>query len=200
VLPTPEECQLSKIAGLVLAAGGGRRYGGPKALVRHDDGRLLVERAVATLRAAGCGPILVVLGAEAARVRSEAQLGDASLVDNPGWKTGMGSSLRVGLGALAETDAEGAVVLLVDTPNIGPEAASRVMDAFDGTGALLAATYKGRRGHPVLLGRDHWGGVTVLATADVGARAYLVAHAEQVRGVPCEDVADDTDIDLPPAE
>jgi CTP:molybdopterin cytidylyltransferase MocA len=166
--------------------------------VRHDDGRLLVERAVATLRAAGCEPIFVVLGAEAARVRSEAQLGDSSLVDNPGWKSGMGSSLRVGLAALGETDAEGAAVLLVDTPGIGPEAVSRVMGAFDGTGSLLAATYKGRRGHPVLLGRDHWGGVSVLATADVGARAYLVAHANQVRSVPCEDVADDTDLDVPP--
>ena len=123
--------------------------------MRHDDGRLPVERAVATLRAAGCGPIVVVLGAEAARVRSEAQLGDASLVDNPGWKTGMGSSLRVGLGALAGTDADAVTVLLVDTPGIGPEAVSRVVGACDGPGALLTATYKGRRGHPVLLGREH---------------------------------------------
>jgi nicotine blue oxidoreductase len=199
VLPTPEECQLSKIAGLVLAAGGGRRYGGPKALVRHDDGQLLVERAVNTMRAGGCAPIFVVLGAEAARVRGEAQLGDVCLVDNPGWKTGMGSSLRVGLSALAGTDADAVAVLLVDTPGIGPEAVSRVVAACDGPGALLTATYQGRRGHPVLLGREHWAGVTVLATADVGARAYLMAHASRVRGVPCEDVADDTDIDVPSA-
>ena len=184
----------------MLAAGGGRRYGGPKALVRHDDGRLLVERAAATLRAGGCAPIFVVLGAEAARVRAEADLGDASLVDNPGWKTGMGSSLRVGLGALAESDAEAATVLLVDTPNITAEAIARVVSACDGAGALLAATYNGRRGHPVLLGRAHWSGVSLLATADVGARAYLLAHSSQVRGVPCEDVADDTDVDVPPTD
>jgi nicotine blue oxidoreductase len=168
--------------------------------VRHDDGQLLVERAVAALRAGGCSPIFVVLGAESARVRAEAQVGDASLVDNPGWKSGMGSSLRVGLGALAETDAEAAAVLLVDKPGVGPEAVSRVVSACDGSSALLAATYKGRRGHPVLLGRDHWSGVTVLATADVGARAYLVAHTNDVRDVPCEDVADDADIDVPPVE
>ena len=182
----------------MLAAGGGRRYGGPKALVRHDDGQLLVERAVDTLRAGGCAPIIVVLGAEAARVRTEARLGDVSLVDDPSWKRGMGSSLRAGLTALSETDADATAVLLVDTPGIGPEAVSRVLGACDGPGSLLSATYKGKRGHPVVLGREHWAGVTVLATADVGARAYLVAHADQVRGVPCEDVADDTDLDFPP--
>ncbi|WP_344407317.1 nucleotidyltransferase family protein [Dactylosporangium fulvum] len=184
---------------MVLAAGGGRRYGGPKALVRHDDGRLLVERAVATLRDGGCTRILVVLGAEAARVRGEAQLGAADVVENPAWKSGMGSSLRVGLAALAETDADAAAVLLVDTPGIGPDAVARLLAATDGgPGALLTATYKGKRGHPVILGRDHWAGVATLATADVGARAYLVAHAEQVQGVPCEDIADDTDLDVPP--
>jgi uracil-DNA glycosylase len=70
--------------------------------VRHDDGRLLVERAVATLRDGGCARIVVVLGAESARVRAEAQLGDARLVDNPTWKSGMGSSLRVGHAAVAD--------------------------------------------------------------------------------------------------
>jgi nicotine blue oxidoreductase len=183
----------------VLAAGGGRRYGGPKALVRHDDGRLLVERAVAALRDGGCAPILVVVGAEAGRVRAEATLGEVTLVDNPGWKSGMGSSLRVGLEAVGATGAEAVTVLLVDTPGIGAEAIRRVADAFGGPSTLVAASYRGRRGHPVLLGRDHWTGVAVLATADVGARAYLVAHAAQVQTVPCEDIADDADIDLPPS-
>ncbi|MFG2039155.1 NTP transferase domain-containing protein [Dactylosporangium sp. NPDC048998] len=190
---------LSAIVGLVLAAGGGRRYGGPKALVRHEDGRLLVERAVATLRDGGCTRIWVVLGAESGRVRDEAQLAGVELLDNPIWKSGMGSSLRVGLAALAETDAQAVAVLLVDTPGIGPEAVARLLAAAPGgSGALLTATYKGRRGHPVILGRDHWPGVTTLATADVGARAYLIAHSAEVQGVPCEDIADDTDLDVPP--
>jgi nicotine blue oxidoreductase len=167
--------------------------------VRHDDGRLLVERAVATLRDGGCTRIWVVLGAESARVRAEASLADVSVVDNPAWKSGMGSSLRVGLAALSETDAPAAAVLLVDTPGIGPDAVARLLAAAPADpGALLTATYKGKRGHPVILGRDHWPGVTTLATADVGARAYLIAHADQVQGVPCEDIADDTDWDVPP--
>lgn len=188
------EYELS-VAGLVLAAGGGRRYGGPKALVRRDD-RLLVERAVDTVRAGGCAPIVVVLGAEAATVRAQADLGDAILVDNPGWKSGMGSSLKVGLEAVGATDAEAVLVLLVDTPGITADAVRRVAEKH-GPDMLVAATYEGRRGHPVLLGRDHWGGVASLATADIGARAYLMARASSVVTVACEDIADDTDIDLP---
>jgi nicotine blue oxidoreductase len=188
------EYELS-VAGLVLAAGGGRRYGGPKALVRRGE-RLLVERAAETLREGGCAPIIVVLGAEAATVRTEAELGDATLVDNPGWKSGMGSSLKVGLQAAGGTDAEAVVVLLVDTPGITPEAVRRVADKH-GPDMLVAATYEGRRGHPVLLGRDHWAGVATLASADIGARAYLMARAGSVVTVACEDIADDTDIDLP---
>jgi CTP:molybdopterin cytidylyltransferase MocA len=186
------------VAGLVLAAGGGRRYGGPKALVRRD-GELLVERAVATAREAGCAPIIVVVGASAAEVREQANLGDATIVDNPGWKTGMASSLKTGLAALVETDAEATIVLLVDTPGVTPEAVRRV-SAKAGSDALVTATYGNRRGHPVLLGRDHWSGVTTLATADVGARAYLTARAAEVVAVSCEDCSDDTDLDVPEPE
>jgi CTP:molybdopterin cytidylyltransferase MocA len=183
------------VAGLVLAAGGGRRYGGPKALVRHE-GSLLVERAVATVRAGGCSPVVVVLGAAAADVRAQAQLGDATLVENEGWKTGMGSSLRVGLDALAATDVDAVVVLLVDTPGVTADAVRRVMEK-NGRDALVSATYGNRRGHPVLLGRDHWAGVSLLASADIGARAYLSAHLAEVHTVACDDISDDTDIDLP---
>ncbi len=185
------------VAGLVLAAGGGRRYGGPKALVRHE-GRLLVERAVATVRDGGCTPIVVVLGASSADVRAQAQLGPVSFVENEGWKSGMGSSLRAGLEALAATDADSVVVLLVDTPGITAEAVRRVA-AKSGRDALVSATYGQRRGHPVLLGRDHWSGVASLATADIGARAYLMARGSAVLTVPCDDVSDDTDMDFPEA-
>jgi nicotine blue oxidoreductase len=179
----------------VLAAGGGRRYGGPKALVRHE-GSLLVERAVATVRAGGCAPIVVVLGAAAAEVRAQARLTDVTIVENAGWKAGMGSSLRTGLDALAATDADAVVVLLVDTPGVTSEAVRRVTEK-DGRDVLAAATYGNRRGHPVLLGRDHWTGVALLATADIGARAYLSARSAEVHTVPCDDIADDADIDFP---
>jgi CTP:molybdopterin cytidylyltransferase MocA len=183
------------IAGLVLAAGAGRRYGGPKALVRYD-GRLLVERAVDVVRAAGCAPVAVVLGAAADEVRAQARLGDALLVVNPDWSSGMGSSLRTGLAALTDTGAVAAVVQLVDTPGITPEAVRRFVALADHE-VLAMAGYGDRRGHPVLLGRDHWHGVVRLAVGDVGARPYLASHADLVRVIPCDDVADDTDLDTP---
>src|SRR5690349_6772534 len=98
-------------AGLVLAAGGGRRYGMAKALVPYG-GRLLVDRAADTLRNAGVALRVVVLGAEAERVRAAAP-GLPHPVVNPDWPSGLASSLRVGLAALAGTPAGAAVILLV---------------------------------------------------------------------------------------
>jgi len=179
------------IAGVVLAAGAGRRYGMPKALVAYR-GSLLVQRAAATLAEAGCAPTVVVLGAEAARVRAAAP--GLQFVDNLDWATGMGSSLCTGLAALRQTAAVAAVVLLVDMPGVTPTAVRRI--AGHATAVDLAmGGYGERRGHPVLLGRDHWDGVTASATGDRGAREYLRAHADMLRVVPVEDVADDFDLD-----
>ncbi|WP_435207781.1 NTP transferase domain-containing protein, partial [Micromonospora sp. bgisy143] len=83
-------------AGLLLAAGAGRRLGHPKALLPYR-GRLLVEHAADILTTAGCRPVLVVLGARADEVRARARLPD--VVVNADWVTGMGSSLRVGVGS-----------------------------------------------------------------------------------------------------
>ena len=182
----------SLCAGLVLAAGGGRRYGMPKALVPHGD-RLLVQHAADTLRTAGCGPVLVVLGAAAEQVRAAAPDLPATIV-NPDWATGMASSLRAGLTALAATDARAALVLLVDMPGVTPAAVRRIA-ALAAPDALVTGSYGERRGHPVLLGRDHWAGVAETATGDRGARDYL--RAREVRVVPVGDVADDHDIDTP---
>ncbi|MEU3602163.1 nucleotidyltransferase family protein [Streptomyces sp. NPDC006798] len=185
------------VVGLLLAAGGGRRLGGrPKALLRHR-GRPLVEHAVAALRAGGCDPVYVVLGAAAEEVRARADLTGCAIVDNPGWERGMGSSLRAGLAALPPY-ADAVVVLLVDQPGIGAAAVARVRAAGTGTGraALAAARYDGVRGHPVLLGAAHWPDVARSATADRGARSYLRTRPELAL-VECGDVAAPFDVDTP---
>ena len=182
------------IAGVVLAAGAGRRYGMPKALIRYPD-RLLVQHAADTLRGAGVAEVVVVLGAQAERVRAAAPDLPPTVV-NPRWASGLGSSLRTGLAALTGTGADAAVVLLVDMPGVTAEAVRRVV-AFAAPEALVTGGYGGRRGHPVLLGREHWAGVASSATGDFGARDYLRAHAGLVRVVEVGDVADDLDIDLP---
>ncbi|MFF4214102.1 NTP transferase domain-containing protein [Streptomyces sp. NPDC001796] len=184
-----------RIAGLLLAAGGGRRLGGqPKALLEHR-GRPLVEHAAGVLRAAGCGRVHVVLGAAATAVRERADLTGCVSVDNPDWEEGMGSSLRAGLASLAGTGARAALVLLVDQPGIGPEAVARVLRAFRDEESLASAAYEGVRGHPVLLGSAHWAGVARTAAGDRGARAYLKTHDDAMTRVECGDVAQAYDID-----
>jgi CTP:molybdopterin cytidylyltransferase MocA len=184
---------LNRVAGLVLAAGAGRRIGGAKALLRHGNA-LLVERAAGTLHEAGCDPVVVVLGAQAALVQATAELNGTEVVVNRAWGTGMGSSLRAGLGALANTDAEAVVVVLVDMPGVTAAAVRRIA-ALPYPQVLVCATYAKRRDHPMLLGREHWAGIATLANADVGARPYLMAHAGEILDVACDDIADGVDID-----
>lgn len=181
------------VAGLLLAAGAGRRMGMPKALVRHA-GRLFVESAAAVLAAGGCEPVVVVLGARSADVRAEAELTGYQVVDNPDWPEGMGASVRVGLGALVGSGALAAVVLPVDVPGVTPAAVARVLGTASPT-TLARASYDGVPGHPVLIGSAHWQGVIESAVGDVGARDYLRAH--EVLDVPCADVATGTDVDRP---
>jgi CTP:molybdopterin cytidylyltransferase MocA len=180
-----------RVAGLLLAAGAGRRMGMPKALVSHR-GRLFVESAADVLSAAGCAPVVVVLGAQADTVRARARLTGYVLVDNPEWPAGMGSSVRVGLAAL---DGPTAVVILpVDVPGVTSAAVARLL-AFADPDALARASYDGVPGHPVLIGRSHWPGVASSAVGDIGARDYLRSHP--VLDVPCADIATGTDVDRP---
>jgi CTP:molybdopterin cytidylyltransferase MocA len=181
---------MTGIAGIVLAAGAGRRFGGPKA-VAELDGERLVDRAVRLLRDGGCDPVVAVLGAAVVEVP-----GADAVVVNAEWAEGMGSSLRAALVSPALAGAGAAVVVLADQPWLSA-AAVRAVAAEAARGraasALVTATYAGERGHPVALGRDHWAGVAALARGDVGARAYLRAHAGAVVEVPCEGSAADVD-------
>lgn len=181
-------------AGVVLAAGEGRRFGSPKALARYQ-GSLLVERAAHALDEAGCGPVVVILGAAADAVTHRAALSSFTVVINHDWASGMASSLHTAIDYLdAHTDVACALILPVDMPGISASAARRVA-AFASRTALAAATFDDRRSHPVLLGREHWSGVRAAATGDEGARSYLKRHS--VTTVACDDVAAGFDIDHP---
>ncbi|MFC9234431.1 NTP transferase domain-containing protein [Streptomyces decoyicus] len=185
------------MAGLLLAAGGGRRLGGrPKALLDHR-GRPLVEHAARALRDGGCHPVHIVLGAAADSVRERADLSAYGVSENPDWAQGMGSSLRVGLAALADSGADAVVVSLVDQPGIGAAAVARVVAAYAGDASLASAAYDGRRGHPVLFGAGRWADIAATAEGDRGARAYLRRHADDLTLVECSDIAEPYDIDTP---
>ena len=176
--------------GLLLAAGEGRRFGGPKALARDDDGTSWLLRAVQALRP--CSEIVVVLGAEAERAAALLPL-SVSRIRADDWAEGMGASLRAGLEALGPTDHDAALVSLVDLPDVDAAVVARLVAASQGRGDLARAAYDGVPGHPVLLGRDHWAGVVASATGDRGARDYLAAH--DVDLVECGDLATGVDVD-----
>ncbi|GAA2758652.1 nucleotidyltransferase family protein [Actinopolymorpha rutila] len=183
------------VAGLLLAAGEGRRLGRPKALV-DLDGRLLVERGLATLTAGGCTPVHVVLGAAHDEVLAAADLAGATVVLNEDWRAGLASSLRAGLAALP-SQVEAVVVALVDQPLVTPEVVRRLRQAYDGGAVTAVATYGGLPRNPVLLARSTWADVAAQASGDTGARAFLRANPDLTTPVPCDDVGAPDDVDTP---
>jgi CTP:molybdopterin cytidylyltransferase MocA len=161
------------VAAVVLAAGEASRFGAPKQ-------RLLLPRVLERLAAAPLDDLVVVAGAY--------PLGDAAegarVVACPDWERGPGASLRCGLAAL-DAGTEAAVVVLADGPDLAPEAVSRVLAAWRaGDGPLVAASYGGVRGHPLLVARELWD-----AVPDEGFRARQPAL------VPCDDLGAPGDVD-----
>ncbi|MFI6236298.1 NTP transferase domain-containing protein [Micromonospora sp. NPDC050784] len=179
-------------AGLLLAAGAGRRYGRPKALVELD-GEPLVRRAIRLLGDGGCGPVHVVLGAGADEVPD---LPGAVPVRHDRWSDGLGSSLLRGLASLP-ADVPAAVVVLVDQPLLSPVAVRRVRAAYAGGAVIAVATYAGRPGHPILLDRETWPLLSGYAVGDRGARDLLRDRPDLVVEVPCDDVGSPADVDTP---
>lgn len=199
----------ARTAGLLLAAGAGRRYGGPKALAH---GGQWLRHALAALVDGGCDPVRVVLGAgadEAVRLLPSPEVA----VVATDWRHGMSASLRAGLAALAgpaapehrepvERESEepepalvAVLVHLVDLPDVGADVVRRLL-ALAAPRALARATYRGTPGHPVLIGRDHWAAVAAAATGDRGARDWLAARPD-LRLVECADLAAGADRDTP---
>ena len=186
------------VVGVLLAAGAGRRAGGPKALRVDPDGTSWLLRSIAVLRDGGCAEVVVVLGSQADRARDliarRSSRIDRHLVDAPDWAQGMGSSLRAGLLAVQQRPGSAALVHLVDLPDVTAEVVRRLLqEAPPDPSALARATYGGRPGHPVLIGRDHLPAVIDGLSGDSGARDYLAQHA--AHGVECGDLASGRDRD-----
>ena len=174
-------------AGVVLAAGSGSRFGEPKAPL-EVDGERLVDRSVRTLREGGCDPIFVILGAW------EGSVDDALVIVNHGWGEGMGSSLRIALKWVnATTQADYALITLVDLPGLTSESVQRVAAADSG---IAVATFDGKRGHPVRIPREHFRELIDTVGGDEGARSF-VSQRDDVVLVEVGDIASGKDIDVP---
>jgi CTP:molybdopterin cytidylyltransferase MocA len=159
------------VGAVVLAAGAATRFGAPKQ-------RLLLPRVLERLASAPVDDVVVVAGAYPLEAEG------ARVVECSEWKRGPGASLRCGLGAL-HADTGAAVVVLADGPDLGPEAVERVLDAWRrGAGDLVAASYGGERGHPLVVARTLWDDIP-----DEGLRGVEPAL------VPCDDIGPPGDVD-----
>jgi len=172
------------VAAVVLAAGEASRFGAPKQ-------QILLPEVLTRLRV---GPaddivdeIVVVEGAYPLPPCAETSLGGSScrVVHCPEWRSGPGASLRCGIAAL-NSSVEAAVVVLADAPDLSPQSVARVLDVWRTEGGVVAASYGGHRGHPLVLGRDLWAEVP-----DEGL------HDRPARLVPCDDLGEPGDVDEP---
>ena len=182
------------IAGLLLAAGAGRRYGMPKALV---DGGAWLRRAVTALTDGGCDPVLVVVGARADQVIPLVP-DTAGTVLAADWAEGMGASLRAGLAELirgAPSHVQAALVHLVDLPDVDASVVGRLA-ALASSAVVARAGFQSQPGHPVLLGRQHWAAIVSAAHGDRGARDWLAGRSDLIV-VDCSDLASGIDVDRP---
>ena len=168
------------VAAVVLAAGEATRFGGPKQ-------QLLLPEVLGRLRASVVDEIVVVEGAYPLELPSGtvSQGAAARIVRCDQWTRGPGASLRCGVAAL-DTAVEAAVVVLADGPDLSPHAVDRVLEEWRRGEDLVAASYAGHRGHPLVLGRDGWSDIP-----DAGL------HARPVRLVACDDLGAPGDVDEP---
>ena len=178
------------MAGVLLAAGAGVRYGKPKVLAARGE---WLTTAVTALGDGGCDDVVVVLGAAIVEVPPPARV-----VVAEDWAEGLAASLRAGIAAVASGPAAFAVLHTVDTPDVGADVVRRVLAAARSSRHGIArARYGSRPGHPVVVARRHWSELMDLASGDEGGRAFLLRHAERVVTVECSDLASGVDVDRP---
>jgi CTP:molybdopterin cytidylyltransferase MocA len=172
-----------RVVAVVLAAGEGRRMGGPKALARLR-GRTFLEHCVDVLRRPGVERVVAVLGHQAERIRAEVPLDpDTLLVDNAAWAAGMLSSVRRGVDAAEELGAGALLLHPVDHPLVEADTVDAVLAALAAGAVVAVPSYAGRRGHPAGFARAAWDALQH-APEERGARAVLADHPEWVRHVP----------------
>jgi CTP:molybdopterin cytidylyltransferase MocA len=168
-----------RVVAIVLAAGGGRRMGGPKALLPLGEGTFLAH-ACRLFARPGVDSVVAVLGAQARRVRAEAVLpAGVTVVVNRRWRRGMLTSVWKGLDA-AEALAGDAVLLHpVDNPFVEPATIDAVVGALAGGAEIAVPSHGGRRGHPAGFARSVWPALRA-APLEGGARTVLAARPDRV--------------------
>jgi len=180
-----------RIAAIVLAAGGSTRFGSAKQLHLYA-GEPLVRRAAMAALTAGADPVIVILGSEADAVAAALhKLPQIRVLTNPDWSTGIASSLRVGLNALAES-SDGILVTLSDQPLVDAFALEKLMEKFDDTHRIVASSYANTIGVPAVFGSEFIDELSALS-GDRGAGQWIRKKMPYVTTVPLDAAAIDID-------
>ncbi|MCS7259310.1 MAG: molybdenum cofactor cytidylyltransferase [Anaerolineae bacterium] len=184
-----------RVAAVVLAAGGAKRFGRLKQLLPWQGGTLLTQ-VVDTALASSARPVVVVVGAQAEDCRAALRGRPVQVVVNPEWAQGQSTSVQAGLAALPP-DIDAALFLLADQPAVQSSTLEQLIACYDATRApLVWPEWNGRRGNPVLFDRRLFPELMALR-GDVGARLVLQAHAAEAERVPVSDAGILLDIDTP---
>jgi molybdenum cofactor cytidylyltransferase len=167
-------------------------------LLEEVGGKPMVAHVVDALLATQARPVVVVVGHEADRVRAALAEREVRFVDNPEYAAGMSTSLRAGIGALLDQHVDGAFVALGDMPWVRPAHLEALGAAFAPAleRSICVPVHQGRRGNPVLWAASYFPEMMAVE-GDVGARALLRAHDDQLALVPVDDAAVHVDVDTP---
>jgi molybdenum cofactor cytidylyltransferase len=184
------------VVAIVLAAGRSTRMGAQNKLLADIGGKPMVRHVVETALASKARPVLVVTGHMAAEIGGALAGLEVTLVPNPGYATGLASSLKAGLRAVP-AECDGALILLGDMPSITAAHVDRLVDAFAAApDAIVVPVHEGRQGNPLLWPRRYLPQLLQL-DGDTGAKRLIAAHQHDVREVDLQTSGIFADIDTP---
>ena len=178
----------------MLAAGGSKRMGEPKQLLKFQ-GKTLVRRAVEAVVDAGCASVVVVVGNAAQAVEDELKDLRIQVAMNEQWQRGIGSSLRTGAELVLKLKPalDAIMIMLCDQPRVDAQTIRRLIDAHETSGkSVCISAFAGTMGPPVIVGSQFFAALQGLPDSS-GAKAIWAAHPDQVLQVPAEEAAFDID-------
>jgi len=184
---------MKRVAAILLAAGGSSRMGQSKQLLRFDD-MSFVKRAAEKVLSSRCDHLYTVVGAESSAVSRELEGIDVTIVQNPDWHRGMGSSIHAGIHAVMSENnpCDAVLILLVDQPAVDTILLNKIIKMFEEGSALVASVYAGSIGVPALFSKAYFTALENLPN-DRGAKALLQKHAREVTGISFPNGAFDID-------
>ncbi len=184
------------IAAIVLAAGMSQRMGAENKLLLEIDGQSLLRRCVMTIKTAGIGEVVVVLGHESERTKLQVEALGVECVTNSEYESGQMSSVQCGLNALSGV-SKAALICLSDQPMIAPKHLLELIQAFDNLHPdkqIVVPTYNEQRGNPVMISESVRRQVLQKAGSP-GCRKFIDDNPDLVCWLPVKDSAFTTDID-----